>query len=56
MLCQQNYPANQSYKDKNPTAVPVPEGDHRQVLGPQQATDDQALLKAARSPGPKAIT
>lgn len=51
-----NYPANQSYKDKNLTAVPVPKGDHRRVLEPQQGTDDQALLTAAKSPGPKTTT
>lgn len=55
-FCQQNYPANKSYKDKNPTAVPVPEGHHRRVQRPQQGTEDQAFLRAAKSTGPKATT
>lgn len=33
--------------------MPVPEGGHRRVLGPQQVTEDQALLTGAKSPGPK---
>lgn len=55
-LGQQNYPANQSQEDKSPPAVPVPEGDLSQVLGPQQGTDDQVLLTADKSPRPKATT